>query len=164
MIDLIFDAAYFGLDPDLKRNSGYDNYLELIKEIPYLKRADRALSKVSGKILELGCGVGTYQKLAEKKGLDWLGIDSSTWCYQNKVTEITFSDALDFLKSQKDNSFDFIVSFAFLECQNEKQLQLIKNQMDRVAKNQLHYCYKNPNPDFYNSKNHMIIGVNNIIG
>lgn len=149
-----YDAAYFGdviTSGGLRHEAGYSNYLEIVKEKPYLKRADRAFNAVSGKILELGCGVGTYAKEALNRGLDWTALDSSNWCKRHEVTKIIEQDALTYLRSQANNSFDYIVSFGFIECFDNGGLEALKTEMDGVGRNQLHYTYKKPNPLYYNT-------------
>ena len=163
-----YNAAYFG---DIKESggsrhdAGYSEYLDIVKEKPYLKRCERVLNVVSGRILELGCGIGTYARIARSRGLDWTAIDSSDWCKRHEVTNIIKTDALSYLKSQSDNSFDYVVSFAFIECLGDTELRIIKKEMDRVGIKQLHYSYENPNPTYYNtSVKRRISKAENIIG
>lgn len=149
-----YNAAYYGDVKEsggLRHDAGYSNYLEIIKEKAYLKRSEDVLNKVSGKILELGCGVGTYAKLAREKGLDWTAIDFSEWCKRHEETQIIKAEAESFLLSQADNSFDYIVSFAFIECLKDDDLRVMQIQMDRVGIKQIHSTYKNPNPLYYNT-------------
>lgn len=123
----------------------------MVKDKPYLKRADRVLKVVSGKILELGCGVGTYAKEARKQDLDWTAIDVSPWCKRHEATPIIKQDAMTYLQSQPNDSFDYVVSFALMECFDDVEIQKLKIEMDRVGRNQIHLTYKNPNPRYYNT-------------
>lgn len=149
-----YDAAYFGdiiESGGLRHEAGYTYYLDLIKEKPYLKRSDRVFNTASERILELGCGIGTYAKIALSRGLDWIALDWSLWAKQHEVTPIIEEDALTYLLAQANNSFDYIVSFGFIECFTDGQLLVLKNEMDRVGINQIHLTYENPNPLYYNT-------------
>lgn len=150
-----YDAAYFGDIEEsggLRHDAGYSNYLEIVKEAGYQKRSDYVLSKVSGRILELACGVGTYVRLAKQRGLDWVAVDASDWCKRHEEAPLIEQDALTYLQSQSDNSFDWIVSFAFLECLSPSQLLQYYKETKRVGKNQIHSVYKSPNPKYYESR------------
>ena len=165
---LDYNAAYFGDDSERngsRHDAGYSDYLDIVKEKPYLRRANRVFSTVSGKILELGCGIGTYAKIAKDAGFNWTALDFSDWCYRHRETRIIKQDALSYLKAQRDNSFDYIVSWGFIECLSDEELRIMKTEMDRVATNQMHLSYKNPNSLYYNTEvKTRIDGVLNIIG
>lgn len=149
-------AAYFGdmkASGGLKHEAGYSNYLDSVKQSGYLKHAEYVLDKVSGKILELGCGIGVYAKEGISRGLDWTAVDILTWCKEHEVTSIIKSDALAYLQTQDDNSFNWIVSFAFLECIPNPDLLQLYNEMKRVASTgQIHSTYKSPNSTYYESR------------
>ncbi len=150
-----YDDAYFG-DPksDLRRRSGYSDYLYQV-DIDFCNKwkdfiVEHEL-KSTGKILELAGGVGYFAKLAREDGLDVTCVDWSQWCYDNKlISDLINEDALTYLKSQKDNSFDVVVSFFFLDCIAKKQIPLISKEIKRVAKKQIHWIYPRRNADYYN--------------
>ena len=148
-----YDAAYFGDTIEsggLRHDAGYRYYLKLILQKPYQKRCDRFINAASGKILELGCGVGTYARKGRVQGLDWTAIDVSNWCKRHEVTTIIENDALTFLQAQTNNSFDWIVSWGFIECLKDSDLKTMKDEMNRVCINQKHFSYTNPNSQYYN--------------
>jgi len=159
MKKLIFDKYYFG-DCD---KPAYSNYLEYTKTNQFRKIFEDSSKLLSGKILELGCGIGTYKRFALEKNMDWIALDSSDWCYRNKEVKFILSDALEYLQiTQK--KYDFIVSFNFLECNSTEYLHNLKIFMNEHSKNQIHYSTKNPNPDYYNQDVFKIFEGVKIIG
>jgi len=153
-----YDDAYFG-DPrsDLKRKSGYGDYLRQLDNLTEKKWKDFITEhnlKSTDKILELGGGVGSFTKVAREQGLDVTCVDWSKWCLDNKlISNLIHEDALTYLKSQPDNSFDVVVSFYFLDCIQKDQLLLLSQEIKRVSTKQIHHLYPNPNPRFYNVQN-----------
>lgn len=167
-----FSPAYFGDIEEsrgLRHDAGYTNYLEL--ETNYI--AERNIKKFftrhnipkTVRVLELGSAVGFMGKIAKQEGhTDWVCVDWSNWCKRHEVYPVIEQDALTFLTSQDDNSFDYIISKAFLECFNDDALKILKIEMDRVGKNQIHYLYKEPNPLYYNTSVKLIISEARDIG
>ena len=105
--------------------------------------------------------------IKQKKTLDVINESAfrdETKCRLHEETKIIQQDALSFLNNQPKNSFDYIVSFAFLECFSNDDLKFLKLQMDRVAKKQIHYCFKDPNPIYYNTEVNSIISEVKTIG
>ena len=153
-----YDGAYFGdLKVDLIRRSGYSDYLRTL-EIDFTNRWKDFIVKhnlkSSDKILELGGGVGHFAKIAREHGLGVTCVDWSKWCYDNKlISDLIYEDALTYLKSQKDNSFDIVISFFFLDCIAKKQIPLISKEIKRVAPKQIHTIYSTRNADYYNVQN-----------
>ena len=153
-----YDDAYFGdHKSDLKRRSGYSDYLRQL-DIDGEKRWKDFIVKhnlkSTDKILELGGGVGHFAKVAREQGLDVTCVDWSKWCLDNKlISNLIHEDALTYLKSQPDNSFDVVVSFFFLDCIQKEQLSLISKEIKRVAPKQIHQIYSRRNADYYNVQN-----------
>lgn len=160
MNKLIFDSKYFGIH----RVYGYNNYEKTIKDPNFLKRFDDCAKVVTGKILELGCGLGTYSKLAFDKKMNWLALDSSKFCFENREIDFILSDAFEYLNTLENKSINFIVSFDFLECNDDEYLKRLKTQMDRVSINQIHYSRKKLNEKYYNPNVRNIIDEDKIIG
>lgn len=151
-----YDAPYFGADEsDLKRKSGYSNYLELqINWVAEKRWKDFIVKhnlKSTDKILELGGAVGHFAKVARKQGLKVVCVDWSQWCLDNKmISNLIQEDALTYLQSQPDDSFDVVVSFAMLDCIPIDQLSLLYQEIKRVAPKQIHQIYQGRNPRYYN--------------
>lgn len=152
-----YDAAYFGdTESDLRRKSGYSNYLELetdwIAEKKWKDFIARHNLKPTDKILELGGAVGHFAKVAREQGLNVVCIDWSQWSFDNKVIpDLIQEDALTYLQTQPDNSFDVVVSFTFLDCIPTDKLSLFSQEIKRVATKQFHQLYERRNPSYYNS-------------
>ncbi len=155
---LQYDAAYFGaVESDLKRKSGYSNYLEqhanYIAKRNYEKFIATHDFKPGDKILELGAAVGYFGKIARVNGLNVKCVDISQWCYDKRLhPDFEKADALEFLLSVQDKSYDYIISFGFLECFNDTKLQALIILMNQVAKKQIHCIYGEGNSTWYNIK------------
>lgn len=153
-----YDAAYFGyIESDLKRKSGYSNYLELqtnyIAKRNYEKFIASHNFKAKDKILELGAAVGYFGKIARVNGLNVKCVDVSQWCYDNRMhPDFEKADAFEFLPGVQDKSFDYIISFGFLECFADTKLQALVILMNQVAKKQIHVIYKEGKSQWYNIK------------
>ena len=153
-----FDDAYFGdVESDLKRKSGYSNYLEqhtnYIQKRIYEKFIVAHDFKPGDKILELGAAVGYFGKIARVNGLNVKCVDVSQWCYDNRMhPDFEKADALEFLPGVQDKFYDYIISFGFLECFADTKLQALIILMNQVAKKQIHVIYKEGKSQWYNIK------------
>lgn len=153
-----FDAAYFGdVESDLKRKSGYSNYLELQTNWIQKERYEKFIAshdfKPGDKILELGAAIGYFGKIARVNGLTVKCVDVSQWCYDNRLhPDFEKADALEFLKTLERKSFDYIISFGFLESFDDVQLRALIILMNQIAKKQIHRIYEEGNPKWYNIK------------
>jgi len=153
-----YNESYFG-DPNspLKHKAGYSNYLELQTNWVQRERIKKFLIRhnipKNSKILELGAAVGFMGKIATEEGYkNWTCVDFSLWCKKNELSPIIEQDALSYLQSQPDNSFDVIVSFALLECLSNPSLVTLYQQMRRVGIKQIHQTFEESNSKFYNIK------------
>jgi len=146
---IIFDEVYFGA-----RKAHYTNYLELMNQSETQKEYDKFLNKHDLKkdsICELGAGIGQLAKQARNP--NWLCIDSSSWCNENRVWDnFLCRDAFEMLRSFPDLHFDYIISFSFLECLMDGQVKEIIQLMNKKSKNQIHGVTKTGNTQFYNIK------------
>ncbi len=152
-----YDAGYYGdVESDLKRKSGYSNYLEQQSQALIQKRLQTFLDRYNipknAKILELGAGCGHLAKLARENGYtNWIAVDWSAWCQANKVFDsLIKQDALSYLQTQPDNSFDYIISRALVECFSANDLVKFLDECSRVGTNQIHDTFPDPNPNYYN--------------
>lgn len=146
-----YDDVYFG-----ERKSHYSNYLESSQNSLQKAFIEKFIKKNNfgpdDKILELGAGIGFFGKIAQAKGLKfWYCIDWSKWCKANQVYGIVDQDAIKYLKELLDDSFDYIVSFGFLECCDDGYLAKLIPEMKRVGKKQIHGMYLSGN-ESYNIK------------
>ena len=153
-----FDAAYFG-DPecDLIRKCGYLDYLTLktnhIQKEIYEKFLLAHAFRPDDKILELGAAVGFFGKVAGMNGLNVKCVDVSQWCYDHRIhTDFVKASAFKYLKTLGSKSYDYIISFGFLECLDDVKLQDLIVLMNHVAKKQIHCLYDMGPPKYYNCK------------
>ena len=105
--------------------------------------------------LELGAATGYLGKLAREKGYtDWTCVDWSQWCQDNKVYDsLVNMDAIEFLKSRLDKSFDYIISRGLIECFTDIELITFATECLRVGKKQIHATFGKPNSNYYTVKN-----------
>ena len=153
-----FDAAYFGdVESDLIRKCGYLDYLALktnhIQKEIYEKFILAHAFRPDDKILELGAAVGFFGKIAGINGLNVKCVDVSQWCYDHRLhSDFEKASAFQYLKTLGSKSYDYIISFGFLECLDDAKLQALIILMNRVAKKQIHCLYGIGNPKYYNLK------------
>ena len=153
-----YDAAYFGdVESDLIRKSGYLDYLALKTNYIQGKIYEKFISthgfKPEDKMLELGAGVGYFGKIAWINGLNVKCVDVSQWCYDRKMHhDFVKASVFQYLKTLKNKSYDYIISFGLLECFDDAKLQALIILMNRVAKKQIHCMYGIGDPKWYNLK------------
>lgn len=155
-----YDAAYFDDREEsngLKHSAGYTEYLKFqtdhVRKAKILDFLNKHKIPKDATILELGAAVGFAGLIAKEQGYkNWTCLDWSDYCKKHEVYPIIKQDALTWLKTLDDNSYDYIISFAFLECCNNDGLTNCKTEMDRVAVKQIHQCHERPNPLYYNTE------------
>lgn len=105
-------------------------------------------------MLELGAAIGFMGKIATEEGYtDWTCVDWSAWAKANEVYPVTEQDALSYLQAQADNSFDYVISRALLECVDAKDLDTLITECNRVATSkQIHTTYNEAPAQYYNIK------------
>ncbi|MFH0987092.1 MAG: methyltransferase domain-containing protein [Candidatus Micrarchaeota archaeon] len=128
----------------IEREDGYigvisaSQYLSNYKEWPAHEK--RALKKVKGKVLDIGCGAGRISIYLQNKGLDVIGIDISPLAVKTcrirglKKAKVMPIEKLNFPK----NSFDTIIMFGnnFGLFANKKKIKVLLRKMSRItAKN-----------------------------
>lgn len=155
-----YDGAYYGdKNFDLKHKAGYTNYQYQCKQANQQKYLERFLKthKIprDAKILELGAGLGHLGKLARVNEYNnWTCVDWSQWCQDNKVYDsLVNMDAIEFLKSRLDKSFDYIISRGLIECFTDIELITFARECFRVGKKQIHATFVKPNSKYYTVKN-----------
>lgn len=97
----------------LQESLSYENYFNN-------KTSDINKLSAKGKLLDIGCGPGTFIKLAKKSGWDIVGLDTSKYsadiCRQQNLPVIC--GEIKSSKLKKD-SFDFITAFQLIEHSSE---------------------------------------------
>ena len=155
-----YDGAYYGdKNFDLKHRAGYSDYKEQCEQSYHKKSLEKFLDNhkipKDVTVLELGGGQGHLAKLATEKGYsNWTCVDWSQWCQDNKVYDsLVYMDAIAFLQAQPDNSFDYIISRALIECFTDSELIIFAKECFRVSKKQIHATFGEPNSKYYTVKN-----------
>ncbi|MGC9144443.1 class I SAM-dependent methyltransferase, partial [Hydrogenobaculum sp.] len=85
---------------------------------PLLKVYAEAYPSSKPKALDIGCGRGEMLSLYKDYGFEAFGIDINKEFVEytkSKGFDVTYADALDFLKSQEDNTYDIISLIHVLE-------------------------------------------------
>jgi 2-polyprenyl-3-methyl-5-hydroxy-6-metoxy-1,4-benzoquinol methylase len=88
------------------------------------------------KLLDVGCGVGTYCQLLHERGFDTLGVDYSepmVQAAQKQYPNLKFQTANGYDLPFSEKEFDVVVSIGALQCLEHYKLFI--EQICRVAKN-----------------------------
>jgi len=88
-------------------------------------------------ILEAGCGSGKYLRILEKKGYRCFGIDNckeSVAEAKKKCRNIILGDIFKLHNYFKDKQFDIVFSQGVMEHFNEKETEIIYNDMARIGR------------------------------
>lgn len=120
--------------------------------------------------LELGCAFGSLVRALRHYGVDAYGLDVA-WPIQVALGDLPrpagyppeavwpemrpyliVADALTYLKGQKRNAWDVVISVGFLECFDDTDLSALITEMNRVARFQVHVVDPTVDPQFYNCK------------
>ena len=129
---------------------------EKVKErsVVYIQRLDNYfhdLDKMKLNILDLGCGECEWIELLEENGYPAVGVDSNAEVIR-KVKgmypefRIIENNAIDYLRSQQDNSYDLITAFHMIEHMDiTTQMTLIK-ECYRVLRPKGMLIFETPNP------------------
>lgn len=155
-----YNAAYFGdviESGGTRHDAGYSNYLELQTNYIARRNIKKFLTRhnipKNAKVLELGAGVGFMGLVATEEGYtDWTCVDWSNWAKRHEVFPVIEESAIVYLQAQTDNSFDYIVSRAAIECIPQNKLQTLAIETKRVAPKQIHSTFLAANLTFYNIK------------
>lgn len=99
------------LEPSIKRNG----YAFFIIRRTLLKAVDELRSQISGKVLDLGCGIMPYKEYLMESGkiYEYLGIDLEPTEYHNTVKPNLYWNGKEIPTS--DNQFDWVIATEFLE-------------------------------------------------
>jgi len=169
-----YDAAYFGdveASGGLKHIAGYSDYKRTANMknrtdndtgLPVNSLRSRyeklleSQSLVGRTVVELGGGMGHLGAWGLSKGINWTVVDVSPWCNDNKVVppaNFVLSDALTYLQTLSNKSVDVIVSSRFLVCYTDADIQILIDEIKRVARvKQVHIVDESANPTFYTRK------------
>jgi predicted SAM-dependent methyltransferase len=89
--------------------------------------------------IDIGCGRGYVARIIENHGIRSAGMDVSKHCRDTRVIEnYTLHDARKMPWPIKDKEYDFLFTENFLEHLNEKYLDDILHEIDRVSKRSMH--------------------------
>ncbi len=133
------------LDFDSKKTRLEDQN-NVITEVPLFQKAlDDFISRnnipLTKKVLELGGAIGVHAKYALSKNIKWNVLDTCQWCFDNKlIPDANFikADAKTYLETLRNNEYDYIVSFNFLDCYSKADLPSLITEINRVGKKQIH--------------------------
>jgi ubiquinone/menaquinone biosynthesis C-methylase UbiE len=136
---IAFDQTYFEGTGEL----GYSSYQRDHKYLQAEKDFILANFNLAGiSCLEVGCGYGYLTEMMRADGLDWQGVDISSYAIGRDVTggNIQQGDVLGTLPYGV-NSFRFVCGIYVLEClETQAQIDVAVNEIRRVA---------HPTSDFY---------------
>ncbi|MBN2546849.1 MAG: methyltransferase domain-containing protein [Spirochaetes bacterium] len=122
--------------------------------LPYIKKAN---SKTNFNILDIGCGRGEWIELMKENGYQAIGVDINRAmveeCKKYEL-DVIESDALEYLKAQKDNSISIITGFQIAEHLRFDKLISLFDESFRVLKSNGMIIFETPNPE------NIIVGSN----
>jgi len=133
----------------------------LVKEV--ISRFDREKLKA----IDLGCGRGEWLELLREEGIFCEGVELNRILVKDLIKKGFFvqrKDALEFLKSQEEESFHIVSGFHLIEhLPVEKRTRLLK-EVYRVLKKGGIALFETPNPrnilvgagDFYRDPSHLV--------
>jgi len=97
------------------------------------------------KALDLGCGRGEFLELLNEYGIEGVGVDIETSMTDSE--NVVISDALEFLRKQKDKSFSLITAFHMIEHVDIDYLLLLIKEAKRVLDDEGFLIFETPNPE-----------------
>ena len=136
-MDTMYDGNYYNGNEGKSNYHGYEDDNRFGLHYNAIKSLFNPTS-----VLEVGCARGFVIKLLNDNGIYSVGVDTSTWAVSKRVHEnvirCNVANGLPF----KDNEFDLVCSFDFLEHIPEVCVQFVVDEIKRVGKRSYHSIYE----------------------
>ncbi len=137
---LAFEEQHRGNQEEIRRRQQY--YLDV-----YVK--NWLAEDMQGDILDLGCGRGEWLDILRDNGYQAIGIDlnkESLNVCRKKDLKVICMDAIEYVRSQPDESVRMITSFQMIEHLELPQLLSLFQELGRVVKKGGVIIMETPNP------------------
>ena len=142
--DHLLDALYASFE-DQFRGSTEEISRRLQVYLPFLKEA-----KITGDVLDIGCGRGEWLQLLRSEGIEARGVDRNRVFIEtcrNAGLDVVEQDALDYLRSQPDNSLSTVTAIHFVEHVPFEKLIAVVDEIRRTLKPGGLLIAETPNPE-----------------
>ncbi|SUX09096.1 ubiquinone/menaquinone biosynthesis methyltransferase [Campylobacter sputorum subsp. bubulus] len=135
-----FEDAFRGSKESIKiRLNVYIKFLNILK-----------YNNETIKVLDIACGRGEWLELLKENSIDAMGCDIDQGmidvCLKNELN-VKKIDALNFLRTCKDNSIDAITGFHVIEHLDFEYLNMLIKESFRVLKENGILIFETPNPE-----------------
>lgn len=142
--DHLLDALYASFE-DQFRGSCEEISRRLQVYLPFLKEA-----KITGDVLDIGCGRGEWLQLLRSEGIEARGVDRNRVFIETcrgAGLEVVEQDALTYVRSQPDESLSAITAIHFVEHVPFEMLIAILDEIRRILKPGGLLIAETPNPE-----------------
>lgn len=142
--DHLLDTLYASFE-DQFRGSREEISRRLEVYLPFLKEA-----KITGGVLDIGCGRGEWLQLLRSEGIEARGVDRNRVFIESCRSaglDVVEQDALNYLRSQPDNSLSAITAIHFVEHVPFETLIAVVDEIRRTLKPGGLLIAETPNPE-----------------
>jgi O-antigen chain-terminating methyltransferase len=142
--DHLLDALYASFE-DQFRGSPEEISRRLQVYVPFFKEA-----KITGGVLDIGCGRGEWLQLLRTAGIEARGVDRNRVFIEtcrSAGLEVVEEDALDYLRSQPDDSLSAVTAIHFVEHVPFEKLIAVVDEIRRILKPGGLLIAETPNPE-----------------
>ncbi|MEQ8172507.1 MAG: class I SAM-dependent methyltransferase, partial [Candidatus Eremiobacterota bacterium] len=161
--DHILDAMYVSFE-DQFRGTREDIKKRMKIYLPYIEQVKGGTENTP--ILDIGCGRGEWLEILKENGYIAKGLDINRIMVQKCLAlslNVEEADAIEYVKSQKSNSFGVITGFHIVEHLPLKSLISLFDETLRILKPGGLVIFETPNPEniivgacsFYNDPTHI---------
>lgn len=142
--DHLLDTLYASFE-DQFRGSREEISRRLEVYLPFLKDA-----KITGDVLDVGCGRGEWLQLLRSEGIEARGVDRNRVFIEacrSAGLDVVEHDALNYLRGQPDNSLSAITAIHFVEHVPFEMLIAVVDEIRRVLRPGGLLIAETPNPE-----------------
>ena len=142
--DHLLDALYASFE-DRFRGSREEISRRLQVYVPFLQEA-----KITGGVLDIGCGRGEWLQLLRSEGIEARGVDRNRVFIEScrgAGLDVVEQDSLIYLRSQPDNSLSAVSAIHFVEHVPFEKLIAVVDEIRRILKPGGLLIAETPNPE-----------------
>ena len=142
--DHLLDTLYASFE-DQFRGSREEISRRLQVYLPFVKEA-----KITGDVLDIGCGRGEWLQLLRSEGIEARGVDRNRVFIESCRSaglDVVEQDALNYLRSQPDNSLNAVTAIHVVEHVPFETLIAVVDEIRRTLKPGGLFIAETPNPE-----------------